>query len=140
MSTGLLKPLSPLLRWRYWYWPVDVSNFRVLISMLLSSSFVQLIIPIIGLIIGIAKILWNAILFLAYSSDNQIFLTLWKYFLVTFSLFTVPLNPMSSSCPKYLLQSPFSSWFIPHFIKNFSERIVVHDVILRCCSFAIFFF
>ena len=44
--------------------------------MLLSSSFDQSIIPIIGLIIGIAKILWNAILFLAYSSDNQIFLTL----------------------------------------------------------------
>ena len=58
-----------------WKLPVDVSNFRVLIS-ILCSSFVQLIIPNVGMITGIANILWDAALLLACSSDDQIFLSL----------------------------------------------------------------
>ena len=59
-----------------WKLPVDVSNFRVLVSILCSSSFVQSIIPNVGMITGIANILWDAALLLACSSDDQIFLTL----------------------------------------------------------------
>ena len=81
---------------------VDVSNFRFLKSILCSSSFAQLIIPNVGVITGIAKILWNVSLLLAYNSDDKIFLTLCKYSLVTLSLFRASLNSVSSSCPKYL--------------------------------------
>ena len=59
-----------------WKLPVDVSNFQVLISILCSSSFVQLIIPNVGMITGIANILWDAALLIACGSDDQIFLTL----------------------------------------------------------------
>ena len=83
-----------------WKLRVDVSNINILISILCSTSFVQLIIPNVGVIAGIAKILWDVTLLLAYSSYDQIFLTLRKYSLVTLSLFRMSLNPMSSSCPK----------------------------------------
>ena len=59
-----------------WKLPVDVSNFWILISILYSSSFVQLIIPKVGVITGVAKILWDVTLLLAYNSDDQMFLTL----------------------------------------------------------------
>ena len=59
-----------------WKLPVDVSNFWILISILYSSSFVQLIIPKVGVITGVAKILWDVTLLLAYNSDDQMLLTL----------------------------------------------------------------
>ena len=63
----------PLLIWKL---PADVSNVGVLISILCTCAFVQLIIPNVGVITCIAKILWYVTLLLAYSSDDQIFLTL----------------------------------------------------------------
>ena len=63
----------PQLMWKL---PVDVSNFWILISILYSSSFVQLIIPKVGVITGVAKILWDVTLLLAYNSDDQMLLTL----------------------------------------------------------------
>ena len=59
-----------------WKLPVDVSNFWILISILYSSSFAQLIIPKVGVITGVAKILWDVTLLLAYNSDDQMLLTL----------------------------------------------------------------
>ena len=85
-----------------WKLPADESNINILISILCSTSFVQLIIPNVGVITGIAKILWDVTLFLAYSSYDQIFLTLRKYSLITLTLFRMSLSPMSSPCPKYL--------------------------------------
>ena len=63
----------PQLMWKL---PVDVSNFWILISILYSSSFVQSIIPRVGVITGVAKILWDVTLLLAYNSDDQMLLTL----------------------------------------------------------------
>ena len=63
----------PQLMWKL---PVDVSNFWILISILYSSSFAQLIIPKVGVITGVAKILWDVTLLLAYNSDDQMLLTL----------------------------------------------------------------
>ena len=63
----------PQLMWKL---PVDVSNFWILISILYSSSFVQLIIPKVGVITSVAKILWDVTLLLAYNSDDQMLLTL----------------------------------------------------------------
>ena len=48
-----------------WKLPVDVIN-----------SFVQLITLNVGIITGIAKMLWDVTLLLPYRSNDQIFLTL----------------------------------------------------------------
>ena len=53
-----------------WNLPLDVISFRALIPISGSSSFFQLIIPNVGVITGIAKILRDVTLLLAYSSDD----------------------------------------------------------------------
>ena len=65
ISTRLFIPRPPLLRGTYslsmsplmWKLPDDVSIFLVLMSICSNSSFVQLRIPIVGMITGMANML-----------------------------------------------------------------------------------
>ena len=74
----------------------------VAISRFLISCLVQLIISVVGVITGMAKVLWAVILLLLYRSELHIFLTHLLYSFVTLSLLRGPLLLIDSSWPRYV--------------------------------------
>ena len=94
-----VKPLPPSFLGTYsrstslrlWRLPVYVRILLVAISRFLISCLVQFIIPIVGVITGMAKVLWAVILLLLYRSELYIFLTRLLYSFVTLSLLRGPL-------------------------------------------------
>ena len=70
---------------------IHVRIFLVAISRCLISCLVQFIIPVVGDVTGMAKVLMAVILLLLYRSELHIFLTRLLYSFVTLSLLRGPL-------------------------------------------------